>query len=342
MENNHLLQAFLPDSHAYEVELFGSGLIHKTFIVRKGEIPLFILQEVNTQVFRTPYNISFNLDQLSQFLKQKNAPVFFPLPMSTLDGKPYVIDHDRYFRLTPFVEGSHTVDFCTAPEQAYEAAMQFGKFTAAFDGFQVDVLKDTIPQFHDLDFRWQQFMQALQDGNKQRIAFAKKEIDQIQQHVAIVKTYNKIKSSSLFRKRVTHHDTKINNVLFNGSGKGVAVIDLDTVMSGYFISDVGDMCRTYLSPGNEEEKDLSSVFVRKEFYQAITEGYLESMADQMSHDELSLLNYSGQFMIYMQALRFLTDFLNDDIYYGIKYEMNNFDRTVNQLVLLEDFIKATS
>jgi len=119
--------------------------------------------------------------------------------------------------------------------------------------------------------------------------------------------------------------------------KGICVIDLDTVMPGFFISDLGDMFRTYLSPANEEEKDMNLVEARREFYQAIIEGYKERMADQMSTDEIKHLNYAGEFMIYMQALRFFTDFLNNDIYYNTQYPDNNLVRTLNQLKLLKSF-----
>jgi thiamine kinase-like enzyme len=198
-------------------------------------------------------------------------------------------------------------------------------------------LKATIPDFHNLTFRWKQFEQALTAGNPKRIQHAKKEIQTIFDSKSIVTKYEQICSSDQFKQRVTHHDTKISNVLFDQKGKGICVIDLDTVMGGLHISDLGDMFRTYLSPGNEEEIDLEKVVVRKEFYTAIVEGYLEKMADQLTQEEKAMIPYAGEFLIYMQALRFLTDFLNDDIYYGITYEMNNFNRTINQLHLLTSY-----
>ena len=136
-----------------------------------------------------------------------------------------------------------------------------------------------------------------------------------------------------------HHDTKISNVLFTYDGKGICVIDLDTVMAGYFISDVGDMFRTYLSSANEEEQDLDRVEVRKDFYNAINEGYLINMQDQMTHEERQNISFAGEFMIYMQALRFITDFINDDIYYGAKYEGQNLVRASNQMVLLQRYLE---
>jgi Ser/Thr protein kinase RdoA (MazF antagonist) len=135
--------------------------------------------------------------------------------------------------------------------------------------------------------------------------------------------------------RCTHHDTKISNVLFDHDDKGLCVIDLDTVMPGYFISDVGDMMRTYLCPVSEEEQDLSKITVRKEFYDAIVSGYLSEMGEELDETEKQYFHYAGEFMIYMQALRFLTDHINNDVYYGAKYEGHNFVRAGNQLTLLQ-------
>jgi Ser/Thr protein kinase RdoA (MazF antagonist) len=341
MIGNHILSQYFSDADAYQITLFGNGLIHKTYTASKSGSPVYILQEVNASVFKAPLDIASNLEALSRFLEQNEKEVFYPTPLSTFNGQPYVIESGSFYRLTPFVKGTHTLDACTSAEQAYEAALQFGKFTAAFNGMDVSILKPTIPRFHDLSFRWQQFTEAMQHGNKARIQHAAKAIEQIQGDFSIVSRFQSILSSSQFVQRVTHHDTKINNVLLNAQGKGVCVIDLDTVMSGLFISDLGDMFRTYLSPGNEEETDLSQVFVRPDFHKAIISGYLEHMKDLLNQDELDALNYAGQFMIYMQALRFLTDFLNDDTYYGIKYPLNNYNRTINQLALLDHYKAVT-
>lgn len=341
MIGNHILSQYFSDADVYRISAFGNGLIHKTYTVSSASDPEYILQEVNTSVFKTPLDIASNLDALSAFLEKNNKEIFFPIPIPTKSGDPYAIESNAYYRLSPFVKGTHSVDACSSADQAYEAALQFGKFTAAFNGMDVSILKPTIPRFHDLSFRWQQFTDAMQHGNKERIQQASKVIEQIQDDFSIVTRFQSILSSSHFLERVTHHDTKISNVLLNEQGKGVCVIDLDTVMSGLLISDLGDMFRTYLSPGNEEETDLSQVFVRPDFHQAIVAGYLEHMKDLLNKEELEAINYAGQFMIYMQALRFLTDFLNDDTYYGIKYPLNNYNRTINQLALLEHYKAVT-
>ena len=137
---------------------------------------------------------------------------------------------------------------------------------------------------------------------------------------------------------MTHHDTKISNVLFDEEGHGLCVIDLDTVMPGYFISDFGDMMRTYLSPVSEEEKDLSKIEIREEYFKAIADGYLHEMQNELTPTEKDHLVYAGKFLTYMQALRFLTDHLNNDVYYGAKYEGHNFVRAINQVALLKKMI----
>lgn len=339
---NHLeiLSRYFQDDPLLDIQVFGNGLIHKTYVLKQKDQPKFILQQVNTTVFKSPAAIENNLLELQTFLKKSDESILLPLPVKNLEGNLHTTVDNNVYRLTSYVEASHAIDTCIQPEQAYEAAFQFGQFTAAFEKMDVGKLQSTIPDFHNLSFRWKQFEQAVKNGNQQRIDLAKKEITFLYDNQSIVKQFEQIEQSLYFKKRVTHHDTKISNILFNANEKGICVIDLDTVMGGLLISDLGDMFRTYLSPGNEEETDLEKVFVRKSFYQAIVEGYLDKMADLLTKEEKEAIPYAGEFLIYMQALRFLTDFLNDDIYYGISYEMNNYNRTINQLHLLEAYRKS--
>ena len=243
-------------------------------------------------------------------------------------------EHQGYFRLFPFVKNSHTVDVVNTPQQAYEAAKQFGHFTRLLAGFPTKELQITLPDFHNLPLRYQQFNTALLNGDPVRIQEAAATILFLQQHIDIVTTSQSIPNNPAFKKRVTHHDTKISNVLFDDSDKGLCVIDLDTVMPGYFISDVGDMLRTYLSPVSEEESDFSQIEIRANYFKAIAEGYLSEMNEVLSSTEKQHFVYAGKFMIYMQALRFITDYINNDVYYGSKYQGQNFIRAKNQVVLL--------
>jgi len=196
-------------------------------------------------------------------------------------------------------------------------------------------LKITLPGFHDLSLRFQQFETAVKSGNQQRIYESKHLIDFLFSQKNIVDQYKQIKEDPDFKIRVTHHDTKISNVLFDKNEKCICVIDLDTVMPGYFISDVGDMMRTYLSPATEEETDLSKIIARKDFFDAIVEGYSAGMRDELTKKERGYFLYAGEFIIYMQALRFLTDHLTNDVYYGAKYVGHNFNRAANQIELLK-------
>jgi len=338
----HVLNAFIEESSHYSLEPFGTGLIHKTYIVKKGDSSKYILQLVNNSVFKWPTNIAENINELSVHLKKENSNTILPAPLRTKDNQQYSLLDSKFYRLIPFVENSHSIDRCTVPDEAYEAAKQFANFTFSFNTFDVRKLKPTIIDFHNLKFRWEQFRDALVNGNPERIKQSTQYICSLEDDFEIVSFYEKVQSAGSFLSRVTHHDTKISNVLFDEHQKGICVIDLDTVMPGYFISDLGDMFRTYLSSANEEEIDFHLVEARKDYYQAIIEGYKEKMADIMTADEINHLNYAGEFMIYMQALRFMTDYLNNDTYYNISYPENNLNRTINQLKLLKSFRSVIS
>jgi thiamine kinase-like enzyme len=187
--------------------------------------------------------------------------------------------------------------------------------------------------------RYAQFETAIKEGNKERIKQSAIIISFLKNQYEIVSISEQISNNPGFKKRVTHHDSKISNVLFDKNNRGLCVIDLDTVMPGYFISDFGDMMRTYLSPVSEEEKDLTKIEIRDEYFKAIADGYLSEMENELSAVEKKYLVYAGKFMIYMQALRFLTDHLNNDVYYGAKYDGHNFVRANSQATLLKKIIE---
>jgi len=329
-----ILEAYgLPEDKC-SIRPFGTGLINHTWKVNYGPAS-YILQRINDAVFHQPSLIAENMESLALYLQTHHPEYLFVKPLNTQDGRNLVHSQEGYFRLVPFITGSHTIDVVSATDQAYQAARQFGKFTSLLAGFPIGHLHLTLPDFHNLSLRYRQFEDALQHGNPARITATADQIDALRYFRGIVQTFEDIRHHSGFRLRVTHHDTKISNVLFDDSGHGLCVIDLDTVMPGYFISDLGDMMRTYLSPVSEEEKDMELISVRDEYFRAIVRGYLSEMKDELSTAEMDHIVYAGKFMIYMQALRFLTDHLNDDRYYGAKYEGHNFVRAVNQLTLLQ-------
>ncbi len=330
-----ILSAYGLNPELLQYQPIGSGLIHRTWKVI-AEKQSFILQQINTNVFANPNDIAHNISRIDNYLRQHSPNYLFIAPLQTLSNEPMVFHNNQYYRLFNFAEGSYTADVVQTAGQAYEAAQQFGRFTHLLQEFDAKQLKITIPHFHDLSYRYEQFTTALERGNKQRMKQSVDLIAAINQQLSILHQFEKIKQNKEFKIRVTHHDTKISNILFNEQDKGLCVIDLDTVMPGYFISDVGDMMRTYLSPANEEEKDdWNKIEIRTDVYKAIADGYCSEMHTELTEDELQSFVYAGKFMIYMQAMRFLTDYLQNDIYYGARYELHNFNRTKNQLILLQ-------
>jgi Ser/Thr protein kinase RdoA (MazF antagonist) len=340
--NLYMLKTILPaygfSDETSEVEAFGSGLINHTWKITSGTTS-YILQKVNHHVFKEPVHIAHNIAMVAAHLKEHHPGYRFIAPLQTLRGEEMLYQADTgFYRMFPFVAGSHSKNVVETPAQAYEAATQFGRFTRLLHGVDIGKLKITIPFFHDLSLRYRQFLQSLEQGNKQRIDESGQLISDLVSHVDIATEYMRIKKNPHFKLRVTHHDTKISNVLFDTDGKGICVIDLDTVMPGYFISDVGDMMRTYLSPVSEEERDFEKITVRDDFYKAIINGYYNEMKDELTDTEKKYFFYAGTFMIYMQSLRFATDYFNNDQYYGAKYPRHNYVRAKNQLVLLEKLL----
>lgn len=331
---SEVLMAYGFNPELVESQNFGTGLINHTWKIQTAEAA-FILQTINQQVFPNPEAIACNINAVGEYLKENAPDYFFVHPVKTLSGDAMVFYENKYYRMFPFVVGSHAKTVLTNADEAFEAAKQFGAFTKLLSGFEIRKLQITLPDFHNLTLRYHQFEDALINGNVKRIDQAQKMIGQLKKNKNIVDTYQSILSNPAFKLRVTHHDTKISNVLFDSSDKGICVIDLDTLMPGYFISDLGDMMRTYLCPVSEEEKDFSKIEIRPSFYRAIIDGYCSEMGDELTVEEKDALPYAGVFMIYMQALRFLTDFLNNDIYYGAHYSDQNFVRAFNQMTLLE-------
>ncbi len=315
----------------------GSGLINRTWLIQSPK-GTYILQQLNQQVFAHPELIAENIELVGHYLTQHYPGTVFPRPVRAADGATLVdAGSGGQYRLFPFIDSSVTLDVVHTPAEAFEAARQFGGFTRMLAGFPAERLHETLPGFHDLSRRYRYFLDALEKGDKARIRKSAQLIDYLKAQHHLVKEYNNILSNPGFKLRVTHHDTKISNVLFDKQGKGICVIDLDTVMPGYFISDVGDMLRTYLSPVSEEEKDFSLVRIRQAYFRAIVQGYMGEMYDELTPVEIDAFVYAGSFLMYMQAVRFITDYLMSDVYYGSKYEGHNYIRAVNQATLLQQY-----
>ncbi len=321
------------------IQPYGSGLINHTWKISYLSED-YILQKINQEVFKNPEDIADNIETIASWLEKNYPGYFFISPVKTKNGESLVHLRDEgYFRLFPFIKNSQTHDVVQSTQQAFEAARQFGVFTKLLSDLPAGSLKITLPDFHNLTYRYDQFKNAIKYGNPSRIREAGETIHFLHLHDHIVSTYKKIILATSFRLRPTHHDTKISNVLFDKEDKGICVIDLDTVMPGYFISDVGDMLRTYLSPVSEEEKNFDKIEIRDNYFKAILQGYLEQMKIELTPEEIRHFVYAGMFMIYMQAIRFLTDYLNNDSYYGASYEGHNYIRAKNQATLLKKLLE---
>lgn len=338
-----ILQAFGIDSASTDIKKFGSGHINNTFLLQKQDGSRYVLQRINAAVFREPEVIARNQRLASDHLAKHHPGYLFITPVPTLNGEELFVMENDYWRMIPFIADSVTVDQADDPTQAYEAAKQFGRLARYLDGINLQPFRPSIPNFHNLTLRYSAFQDAIRHAREDRKRQAAELTAAFLRYSDIAVTYERLKTDTLFRDRLMHHDTKINNVLLHkDTYKGLCVCDLDTLMPGKVISDLGDMVRTYVSPVSEEERDCCQIGIRDEYFEALMEGYLSEVGDSLTPVEREQLFYAGKFMIYMQGVRFLTDFLNGDIYYPIKYPDHNYDRAMNQLTLLERLMEKES
>jgi Ser/Thr protein kinase RdoA (MazF antagonist) len=335
-----ILKTFGFSFDTVSLQQIGSGHINRTYLLSTQSEQKYILQNINTHVFKDPYAIANNIKAVAAYLKTNYPNYLFPAPIATTKSELMFHFNDEYWRLLPFVANTTAFDTLSDPKQAYEAAKQFGKLSRLLNNFDTALLKPTIPGFHDLKWRYEQFTFALSNADEQLKANAKEQIELALNLHYIVNYYRSFEQSKNFPNRVMHHDTKISNVLLDTANfDGICVIDLDTLMPGKFISDLGDMMRTYLCAFSENETDLSKISIRLDYFKATIEGYLSEMADILTETEKELILFSGKYIIYMQALRFLTDYLNGSIYYPFSYPEQNLDRAKNQFELLSELFE---
>ncbi|MGQ7852671.1 phosphotransferase enzyme family protein [Pedobacter sp. WC2501] len=334
--DSEVLEAYGYAKENTKITQIGTGLINRTYLLSPstGE-KKYILQNINTSVFKSPQAIADNLKIIANYLSFTSPDYLFVKPVSTMRGEEMAHIHHEYWRMLPFVPNTISLDVLSDPKQAYEAAKQFGKLSRLLDKFDAKTLQPTIPGFHDLGLRYEQFMLALNQANETLKQDAKAQLSDALTHKYILDYYNSYAHRKDFPDRVMHHDTKISNVLLDSeTNEGVCVIDLDTIMPGKFISDLGDMMRTYLCAFSENEADLDKIKIRLPYFEAMIKGYLSEMKSILTETEKELILFSGKYIIYMQALRFLTDFLSGNNYYPTSYPTQNLDRAKNQFKLL--------
>ncbi len=315
------------------------GHINSTYQVTLQEgqnKTLFVLQKINTHIFKKPMEVMDNIANVGLFLAKKSYPKEILIPFKSIDNQFAVIDGSDYWRLFPFIQNTLTYNQVDTAEQAYAAAYAFGEYTNYLNDYEANSLHKTIPHFHNTSLRYQQFLAATKNGVGERKNKAKEAIDKLLNYQYLLTTIKQVKLPL----RVTHNDTKINNILFDKTnGEAVCVIDLDTLMPDTLLYDYGDMVRTFTPPLDENSDDFDQIYIREEMLSALTEGYIAGLDGKLTAIEKELLSYGGQLTIFEQALRFLTDYLQGDIYYKVGNEEQNLVRTKNQLCLLESLIK---
>jgi Ser/Thr protein kinase RdoA (MazF antagonist) len=336
MKYKSVLAAFGLVPGEFDVQPYGTGHINKTYRARSlAGREDYILQRINTNVFKRPEVIAQNVRLTSEYLAKAHPDYLFAAPIPTTYGEPMSVEDGEVWRLTPFVAGTVTLDKADSPKQAYEAARQFGRLTRLTAEMDLSAFEPTIPDFHNLSLRFAQLEAAIASASDERKMWAGDVVDGLLAAREIVDRFEALAGQGGLPDRLMHHDTKISNVLLReGSFEGVCVVDLDTLMPGKVISDLGDMVRTYVCPASEEEADVTRVVIRDEYFAALMDGYLSETRAALTALEREELFYAGEFMVYMQAVRFLADYLNGDVYYPVKYDRHNLYRARNQWTLL--------
>ncbi|WP_027137018.1 phosphotransferase enzyme family protein [Gaetbulibacter saemankumensis] len=320
-----------------------SGHINDTYLITTKEKPYFVLQRINHGVFKDVPGLINNKVVVSSHIqkkledksikKQQRGVLAFE---KTHDGLSYYKDEDgNYWNLMYFIDKSVTYETVSSEKIAYEGGKLMGKFLRLTEDFDANQLIEVIPKFHDMSFRYWQFEESLKVATEERLKDAKGYIELVESLKDEMHILQNLKESGAIRIRVTHNDTKISNVLFNKKNKGLCVIDTDTVMPGIVHYDFGDAIRTICNTAAEDETNLDLVEFNFDYYKAYTKGFLKKMKTSLNDIELKYLPLGAKTMIFIMALRFLTDYLNGDIYYKIKYPEHNFDRAKNQFKLLE-------
>jgi Ser/Thr protein kinase RdoA (MazF antagonist) len=308
----------------------GSGHINDTFCVTCRDRRI-VLQRINTQIFRNPVALMENVVHVTAYL---GAPKL----ILARDDRPFHRDDaGNYWRMYHFIDNARTFDTVESPRQAFAAANAFGQFQKSLAGLPPPRLHETIPDFHHTPKRFAALQQAITADAHNRARSAAAEIGFALQHES---TTGVLLDADL-PERTTHNDTKFNNVLFdNTTGAAVCVIDLDTVMPGLALYDFGDMVRSTTSSTAEDERDLAKVRMQWEMFEALARGYLEATGSFLTPAEKRLLAFSGKLITFEVGIRFLTDYLNGDVYFKVHRPGQNLDRCRTQFKLVESIEQA--
>lgn len=321
---------------------YGNGHINDTYL-REGN-PGYILQRINTKVFKDPISVMENIVNVTEYLREiieKNGGDPERETMNVIKTKLgkncYMADSDNYFRMYKFVSDSKSFDTADDPQLLFEAGKSFGKFQRMLDGFDASLLHETIVDFHNTPKRIEQLEEALKTNFGGRAESIAPELEAARKFAKYASLITDAMADGSVPSRVTHNDTKLNNVLFDKNTlKGICVIDLDTVMPGSILYDFGDALRFGASSGAEDETDLSKIYFDLEKYKSFAEGFLGEVGQCLTEREKEILPESVLIMTYECGIRFLADYLNGDVYFKIHRENHNLDRARTQLKLVAD------
>lgn len=326
----YILDQLLSGRTATLIKKAKGGLINETYFLETTN-ESYVLQKINESIFKN-YNKGLeNILTVKNWLVSTDFPYHFPTPI----GDKYLETNEGVFRLQPFIHNSISYDSISNNEQAHEASSCLGSFYRVLHKKPASSLHLTIPMFHSGNFRIHQFNESVKTAHSSRILRSKKLIQNIENHRQLLIDFDLINKTLPIR--VVHNDTKISNFLFDKTTKKIsALIDLDTLMPGSLLSDVGDMIRTYSNTLNENAIDFDNVFANREVISQIIDGFCSQAI--LLEDEKKHLKLGGKAITLIQCLRFLTDFLNNDCYYKTDYPNQNFDRAQNQWILYNSML----
>lgn len=325
-----------------EIVPYGKGLINDTYkvVTAEGDAPDYILQRINDAVFRDVDLLQRNIVSVTRHLEARYRQagctdvrrhvLHFVMSRS---GASYVCLEGKFWRMMEFIPDTVTFQDVTV-ENARKVGLAISSFHSMLSDIP-DVLGETIPHFHDMRFRLEEFMLALKEDRASRSASVRGMADSLLERAEEMTQAERLYDRGLLPKRVCHCDTKVSNMLFDHEGNVAAVIDLDTVMPSFIFSDYGDFLRTAANFVAEDCPDIKAVGFNVPVFESFTRGYLEGAAGFITDLERRMLPFAVKLFPYMQCVRFLGDYLNGDVYYKTQYPEHNLVRARNQLALLE-------
>ena len=318
----------------FKYSTLGDGLINDTYLIssrRALNKERFVLQKINKIVFKEPDKVMSNLIKINEHLEKKGSDCLQLIEANK--GSLFVIDENNdYWRITRYLENTRILFKADDPVIAYEAARSYGSFLYDVHDLSISEIFETIPEFHNYTNRISQFNESIKADNSGRLKLCKKEKEVILDKQKYINQFYNLKLPS----RVIHGDTKITNILFHSdNNKGKLVIDLDLSMPGSILYDFGDMVRSFTNTLQEDDPDLPAIDVKLDIFEQLTHGFLESTKPFIKDKEINNLLLGAKLVVFIQAIRNLTDFLQGDVYYKINYEEHNLHRAQNQLKLLE-------